>query len=458
MVRWHHPTCISPDVAVQAGRPRCRTCSRESPLLPELIAGSKSDGPLSASQTEPPGQLNLWWPHSVSYSQETLQHSATTGSSGISRAQKALVFPDTEPRHQEGPQNLHVYGPTLRANEFRLACISAAGDKDHPVHISLEPFSHDNRPEYEVVSYTWGGEDGDSSLSQAVYIGSYWDVLLQTQNCWEMLRFVRPWRGSRMVWVDAVCINQTDLVERGAQVAKMRQIYADCTRVIVFLGPDLVTSSTTFPAYWPLSRLDETNISRPVFPPSHVLSSQTFGFKDLLQRQYFSRVWVIQELIMAPKAVIRVGDIDFQADKDSVRQIFASDTGPALREWNQTAAPWVRFLGQKQLLPSPEDGASMYRRSGDDGPYADDVSELMRLTANSKSTDPRDRLFAVISLSSDPEVRRLFPPDYSISHQNFYIGTFSHLLLNLHFWWLLGSAPASVTSTLPSWIPNMSVD
>lgn len=85
---------------------------------------------------------------------------------------------------------------SLASDEFRLTCLSAVSDHSYPVHLSLETFRHDDCPEYEAVSYTWGGENGDSNLSRPVYIGAFWDVLLQTEHCWEMLRFVRPWRGT----------------------------------------------------------------------------------------------------------------------------------------------------------------------------------------------------------------------------------------------------------------------
>jgi hypothetical protein len=105
------------------------------------------------------------------------------------------------------PVHLPICGPTLGTDEFRLVCIQAAGkDEDKIVHVSLETYNHANCPEYETVSYTWGGENSDYALCRPIFVGPYWDVLPQSQNCWEMLHFVRPWRGIRMVWVDALCL------------------------------------------------------------------------------------------------------------------------------------------------------------------------------------------------------------------------------------------------------------
>ncbi|KAF2030840.1 hypothetical protein EK21DRAFT_43561, partial [Setomelanomma holmii] len=135
--------------------------------------------------------------------------------------------------------NAHIYGVTLRSKDFRLVCLTAVPRKDHPVHLTLETYTYNERPEYETVSYMWGGENGDSTPCRPIFIGKYWAVLLQSQNCWSMLRFVRPWRGMRMIWIDALCINQSNLEERAVQVARMRQIYVDGDRVVVYLGEDI---------------------------------------------------------------------------------------------------------------------------------------------------------------------------------------------------------------------------
>ena len=94
----------------------------------------------------------------------------------------------------------------LSSNEFRLVFLTVAPSAEYPIHLSLETYSYDDRPEYETVSYQWGGENNDSSPCRPIFIGPYWDVLWQSQYCWTMLRFARPRRGTRMIWVDALCM------------------------------------------------------------------------------------------------------------------------------------------------------------------------------------------------------------------------------------------------------------
>lgn len=101
----------------------------------------------------------------------------------------------------------HIYGDTLGPEELRLANISSTTNSNDPIHITLESYEDDDCPEYEAVFYAWGGEDNDYTRDKPVYVGEFWDVLLQTKNCWYMLQYLRPWRGHRLIWVDAICIN-----------------------------------------------------------------------------------------------------------------------------------------------------------------------------------------------------------------------------------------------------------
>jgi len=73
-----------------------------------------------------------------------------------------------------------IYNESLDVKQFRIPSLSASEHEDGPIHGSLQTHSHDDCPEYECMSYTWGGEKGDATLSIPIYIGGFWDVLLQT--------------------------------------------------------------------------------------------------------------------------------------------------------------------------------------------------------------------------------------------------------------------------------------
>ncbi|KAH8586865.1 heterokaryon incompatibility protein-domain-containing protein, partial [Bisporella sp. PMI_857] len=200
----------------------------------------------------------------------------------------SLSSPPEAPSSPSSP-----YEPTLGADEFRLACLSAAMDDKSPIHLTLEMYPKNDCPEYETVSYSWGGEDGDSSRCQPVYIGGYWDVLLHTKNCRDLLQYLRSRRVIQHVWVDAICIDQTNAFERASQVNMMGAIYQGCLRVVIYLGRSLEQAV--------LSNEPRRQVYRPRYG-LHEIGNDLL--QELLQLRYFSRVWVIQELLLAPSAIV----------------------------------------------------------------------------------------------------------------------------------------------------------
>lgn len=188
MARWHRPHCQAPDVFVdERNVPECRACGHTCPTTAELLAMQGNSQPgVILPPDEPMGRMNLSWPRDVPYINAKRQDLEAQGDTqGLPERRS----PSLPPAAARSP----IYGDTLGPNETRLVCLYAVPRRDCPVHLSLEAFTLDNRPEYETVSYQWGGGNGDSTQCKPVFIGPYWDVLLQTQNCWSMLKFARPW-------------------------------------------------------------------------------------------------------------------------------------------------------------------------------------------------------------------------------------------------------------------------
>ena len=96
---------------------------------------------------------------------------------------------------------------------------------------------HDNvantdRTPYEALSYTWG----DTSHLAAIKVdGCIYPV---TSNLESALRALRDPEKAKVFWVDAICINQSDINEQGQQVRIMWDIYSSAERAVVWLGPE----------------------------------------------------------------------------------------------------------------------------------------------------------------------------------------------------------------------------
>lgn len=87
---------------------------------------------------------------------------------------------------------------------------------------------------YEALSYVWGS----TSEKVPVFCSPSGKAVFVTPNCLFAMRRLRLSTETRVVWIDAVCINQSNIPERNAQVRMMPTIYEGATRVIVYLGED----------------------------------------------------------------------------------------------------------------------------------------------------------------------------------------------------------------------------
>lgn len=455
MTRWHSSSCPGPSIVVhnetgQEGVPHCRACDK-SPNLEEIVQIQNVTRGSSAQEPPPDaqiGQMRLWWPRTVPYT-DNLAADTRVSESDTAPAPDAISAPPA----QDDKEDLNtVYPSELESGSFRLAYLPSVESDDVPVHVDLETYPLDNCPAYEAVSYTWGGENADSSHSRPVYVGPYWDVTMQTENCWEMLRFVRPHkRGVRLVWVDAICIHQNNLAERSMQVSEMIRIFSEAMQVIVYLGPDIAARLP--PGKYPRRRrLHELDLGRSHDRPQGTRESSldaqkisTLNLQGLLERRYFSRLWVVQELLLSARATIRIGDVDFWTNADSTKRQGDPEDGHlyplSLRE---TAAPWLMHISRGFLM----DGVGQI------------LPQIMALTSSTHCTDPRDQLFGVLDLIEQDENELALQADYSLSLQHVYIGLFAHLLLCGRLWALLvhhASGPAESGSNSlhrPSWMPD----
>jgi hypothetical protein len=93
----------------------------------------------------------------------------------------------------------------------------------------LQDSNRSFRP-YEALSYVWGSEEKPKTI---IIDGQ---SLCITQNLYTALVHLQDSGCSRTIWVDAICINQTDEKEKERQIPLMVEIYSKASRVIVWLG------------------------------------------------------------------------------------------------------------------------------------------------------------------------------------------------------------------------------
>lgn len=106
-----------------------------------------------------------------------------------------------------------------------------------PVQCTLQEVSIDDAEHsylYEALSYVWGSPTGTLEITCDK------QTLLVTKNCMNALRNLRYVKTERILWIDAICIDQRpreeSILERNGQVKMMGEIYQRASKVVVWLG------------------------------------------------------------------------------------------------------------------------------------------------------------------------------------------------------------------------------
>jgi hypothetical protein len=122
---------------------------------------------------------------------------------------------------------------------FRLIALKSSR-RDGSVCGEIIQTSLDKPPPYEALSYAWGGQERDSCMD------CDGKTMLVTANCKAALSSLAPSLGKRLLFVDAICINQSSILEKNHQVQLMGEIYSKAYQVIVWLGQSSTFSHTAF--------------------------------------------------------------------------------------------------------------------------------------------------------------------------------------------------------------------
>jgi heterokaryon incompatibility protein (HET) len=120
----------------------------------------------------------------------------------------------------------------LNSEDMNRLLVFKPGYKDSKIRCDLITSRISEAPDYEALSYVWGS---------SVKPGIVWcngKILKVTSNLYAALRTVRHRLRQRVMWADAICINQSDLHERKLQVRIMRRIYERALCVLIWLGPE----------------------------------------------------------------------------------------------------------------------------------------------------------------------------------------------------------------------------
>ncbi|KAH6672254.1 heterokaryon incompatibility protein-domain-containing protein, partial [Halenospora varia] len=307
-------------------------------------------------------------------------------------------------------------------------------------------------PAYDAISYTWGDPDKFRTLNIS---GRYIAI---TRNIQGILRDLAPLKGVRYIWIDSLCINQEDDIEKGEQVQLMREIYQNAEKTVVWLGdaPDASTA-TEFTTQLAAYLYRKISLGEPMVDhmPFKDQAESWIAFQRLLNHPYWSRVWIIQEVASAKTIEILYGGNPLYWD------IFSLTVSSFMTTKDHALVLLMNSFPGDQKLPM--DGISFIsklfylRRRSEEKLLP--ITELLIECAQSAATMPQDKVIALLGISdaaSEPELK----PDYTKPFEEVFIETVLYTLKCQCFSLLTMGGIYSTKSekgmNLPSWVPDLS--
>ncbi|KAH7090310.1 heterokaryon incompatibility protein-domain-containing protein [Paraphoma chrysanthemicola] len=270
------------------------------------------------------------------------------------------------------------------------------GTPGSTLRCQIDEFTESSNTSYEALSYAWG----DPELSQYIEVCESADVepakrfLKITSNLHQALQRLRT-QESRRLWVDALCINQDDLQEKGHQVARMGQTYRNADQVIVWLGED-----DAYPRTRALLMQDGKN-RWPLTVPEADLG-------ELVTIPWFFRVWAVQEYVLPKHVSYQLGSLSIPAQHV---EVVIARTGAYLDGEKNLYDQWksIILLFQYRML-------AQERKSNTANPRMNLVRTFLDLTRQRLCKDSRDRIYGILGIFDNTSMI----PDYSLPQQQVY--------------------------------------
>ncbi|KAF2995073.1 hypothetical protein E8E13_002682 [Curvularia kusanoi] len=174
----------------------------------------------------------------------------------------------------------YIYEPLdLTKRQIRLLTIRPSTSPDDPVQCDIQVFDMHDAPPYVTLSYVWG----EAISVRYIILNGGW--LRIGANLFNFLLCLRDDPSNvHYVWIDQLCIAQTLELERNHQVRLMSSIYERCLHVIMWLGAQ---------SYAGAVRFDKN--------PSISTAYEVF------HNPYFTRLWVVQEILLARRINLLCG-------------------------------------------------------------------------------------------------------------------------------------------------------
>jgi hypothetical protein len=259
------------------------------------------------------------------------------------------------------PGDKFPYKPLSRnVDSIRLIILKPRGEKEDAsvVRCKLSHVTFGEKPQYEALSYTWGDPN---DLKDIIIDGLEMKVRVNLYSALRDLRTEKP----RVLWADAICIDQSNFQERTYQVGLMDYIYTRASCVLVWLGEFHQSSGRV---------VDDRVHRASAFGPEHR------NFLELLvEHKYWTRLWVIQEVAHSMNLKVCVGFFSFDW-REFMRRILKEFSG------NHGNVLLIKQLDSKRRGRHTQSNR---------------LEVLMEDFQNAQCTEPRDKVYGFLGMAHD---------------------------------------------------------
>jgi hypothetical protein len=191
----------------------------------------------------------------------------------------------------------YPYRRILSPKGIRLLVIHPDLDPESIIRCALMDRTDYDKRAYAALSYVWG--DLAAPRVDIMVNGIRFPV---TSNLRTALKHFRHRTRRRVLWVDAICINQDDAAEKEEQVSKMAQIYSSATYILMWTGE--ANNDGVFAMQW----LREVQMEKaPYTRSSNTIRKYRPEILAFFERPYWRRVWVLQEAICKDNSLVCCG-------------------------------------------------------------------------------------------------------------------------------------------------------
>lgn len=330
------------------------------------------------------------------------------------RSMSDIVY-DAHP-HLHHPRLVYEYQP-LKDDEIRLLLLQPGLPGQDIVCVIVTERLQEIRS-YQALSYRWG----DDAPNKPIMILSYKSTskskshtlrdlrvpkLHTRSNLFEALHQLRHPQETTTLYANALCINHDDEDEKYAQSSRTQEIFNKASNVIVWLGTETPASKMAFEFIPKIPKiLDMNGFDMLVKEDSNTYNQCWDALAELMRNPLFSRRWLIQELAVARKAVLRCGKYTIQWTEFADAVALFEANLPEIQKYFKfslaSGGPIndIRALGASTLV-TVVDNIIRKNPNGDILNRLESVETLVSMLAVFEATDPLDTIIAVMGLAKD---------------------------------------------------------